>query len=555
LNFSKVAGGQLTFPQAVLGLPPYIRPQGFFIEDAMIDKKFPSPEDIQKEFEDFVKNRFGGTVQVFSHAASANEEKKATEEEPKTSKVKGLTFNYKPRQIKQHLDRYVIGQDEAKKALSIAVCDHYNQVFKTRDASIDQSDYAKQNVLILGPTGVGKTYLVKHIAKLIGVPFVKADATRFSETGYVGANVDDLIRDLVSQADGDISLAQYGIVYLDEADKLASSSDFRGKDVTGRGVQSGLLKLMEETEVDLSSGNDMRSQMQAFMEFQQKGSMSSKVINTKHILFIVSGAFSGLEESINKRLNQSGIGFSASQERLDREDDVLNEVTTQDLVDYGFEPEFVGRLPVRVACHHLSTEHLFSILKNSEGSIIRQYKDAFGAYNIDASFTDEALRAISEHAYSQKTGARSLMTVCENALREYKYELPSTQISQLVIDRSHIENPRSELQKILSDKSLVSDQKIRGAIRDFEADFAKEFGMKIRFNPTAEAALVSIFEKDDTDIKEYCGKLLQSYEHGLKLIQQNTGQDTFTFAEDVVHDPRGTLERLIRDSYGYTGKD
>ena len=190
-----------------------------------------------------------------------------------------LKFDLKPKEVKQYLDRYVIKQDDAKKALAIAVCDHYNHVREVHEnPKVADTDYSKQNVVMLGPTGVGKTYLIRHIAKLIGVPFVKADATRFSETGYVGANVDDMIRDLVTQADDDIELAQYGIIYLDEVDKIATPPNIIGRDVSGRGVQIGLLKLMEETEVDLRAGYDAASQMQAMMEFQQKGKVEKRII-------------------------------------------------------------------------------------------------------------------------------------------------------------------------------------------------------------------------------------------------------------------------------------
>ncbi len=214
-----------------------------------------------------------------------------------------LGFDLIPRQIKEHLDRFVIRQDEAKKALAIAVCDHYHHArYRLRLAGTDPEaakrvEFAKQNVIIVGPTGVGKTYLVKHIADLIGVPFVKADATKFSETGYVGGDVDDLVRELVRRADGDVELAQYGIIYLDEIDKIATASNVSGRDVSGRGVQTTLLKLMEETEVPVRNPQDMQSQMQAMFEMSRTGKSTRETINTRHILFIVSGAFSGLEKN------------------------------------------------------------------------------------------------------------------------------------------------------------------------------------------------------------------------------------------------------------------
>ena len=524
----------------------------------MTDKKIPSPEEIQKEFEDFVKDRFGGNVQVLSHPITQQE--KPVDQESSEAFEPGevdpmelvKNFNYRPKDIKAYLDRYVIKQDEAKKAIAIAVCDHYNHVrmsLENKDADIE--NYSKQNVLILGATGVGKTYLIKHIAKLIGVPFVKADATRFTETGYVGANVEDLVRDLVSQANGDIKLAQYGIVYLDEADKLAAATGMQrgGKDISGRGVQTSLLKLMEETEIDLTAGNDMRAQMQAFMEFQQKGKMSTKKVNTKHILFIVSGAFTGIDDIIKERLNQKDIGFSASQDRVLENEDLLMHASTEDFVEYGFEPEFVGRLPIRVACQNLKQEDLYHILKNSEGSIVRQYELAFKAYGIKASFSDEALNKIAEYAFAQKTGARALMTVCEKALRDYKFELPSTGIHSLSITEKVIESPRTELDRLLSDPKYKKHLAHLQGITAFEEHFYNAFDMDIEFTDEAGESICKKSDETGKDSFTICAELLASYEHGLKLIQQNTNQQKFTLDVDVVSNPKGTLEKMIRESY------
>ena len=276
-----------------------------------------------------------------------------------------MKFDLKPKDIKKYLDRYVIKQDDAKKALAIAVCDHYNHVRECHEnPEAADTDYSKQNIVMLGPTGIGKTYLIRHIAKLIGVPFVKADATRFSETGYVGANVDDLIRELLSQADDNLELAQYGIIYLDEADKIATPPNIIGRDVSGRGVQIGLLKLMEETEVDLRAGNDVASQMRAVMEFQKRGKVEKEVINTRHILFIISGAFTSMEKIIKKRMHQSRIGFSADvASQKDEAAEYLEHVTPKDFIDFGFEPEFIGRLPVHVICNELAVDDLLYILK------------------------------------------------------------------------------------------------------------------------------------------------------------------------------------------------
>src|SRR5204863_712264 len=240
------------------------------------------------------------------------------EPEDKAEKIDNqeFEFNFLPRDIKAHLDRFVIKQEEAKKVLAIAVCDHYNhakylrQLEKENPKQAEQLEYTKQNVILVGPTGVGKTYLIKHIADLIKVPFVKADATKFSETGYVGGEVEDLVRELVRRANGEIKRAQYGIIYIDEIGKIAAAPNLSGRDVSGRGVQTNLLKLMEETDVPARAPNDIAGQMQAMMDFMQPNRKKQpSTINTKHILFVVSGAFSGLEKLVQKRLREAAIGF------------------------------------------------------------------------------------------------------------------------------------------------------------------------------------------------------------------------------------------------------
>ena len=267
-------------------------------------------------------------------------------------------FNFKPKEIKDYLDRFVIGQDDTKKALSIAICDHYNHL-KISEKNIDVN-YQKQNLLILGPTGVGKTYLVRLISDLIGVPFIKVDATRFSEIGYMGANVDDVIRDLVQKAGGNRELASKGIVYVDEVDKLASRQSYGNRDVSGRGVQFGFLRLLENTDVDINASHDMTSQFKTFMNFQ-KGKDEKEVVNTKNILFIFSGAFHGLEDIINARLSKKFIGLHSDRRNEDITE-VFRKLKTVDLVDFGFEHEFVGRLPIRVSCESLGEMELYEFL-------------------------------------------------------------------------------------------------------------------------------------------------------------------------------------------------
>ena len=525
----------------------------------MSEKKPPNPEEIQKEFEDFVKQRFGGQVQVFSHAMSGDKPlEEAAFPEASEEKAFSIDFDMKPKDVKKYLDKYVIRQDDAKRALSIAICDHYNHVKmchkkKMEDASY-KVDYAKQNVMVLGPTGVGKTYMIRKIADLIGVPFIKADATRFSETGYVGSNVDDLIRDLVNQADGNIEKAQYGIVYLDEIDKLAGNGQGHGRDVTGRGVQFGLLKLMEETEVDLKAGNDMQSQIQAMMDLQ-KGNNRKRVVNTGNILFIVSGAFTGLEEIIKKRLKTNAIGFRnvaglSKEEEKDLENDrYLAKATTQDLIDFGFEPEFIGRLPVQVACHHLGSKDLFKILTESKGSIIYQYKRAFDAYGIKATFSDEALLAIAKKASLHKTGARALMTECEELLRDFKFELPSSHVEDFLVDEACVLDPEAYLKNLLAqpnNKILNSQLK---SVLAFEEEFENTHGIKIRFTQEAAESIAAKATATSESVEGICRGALASYDHGLKLVQQSTGKAEFELGVEVLESPKKLLERLISEAF------
>src|SRR5436190_22225776 len=246
----------------------------------------PTPEEFQRQLQELMRQHFQSGPSIFARAAAA--QGKEPEETP-AAPQDDFQFDYKPRDVKAYLDRFVIQQDEAKKVLSVALCDHYHHVRLALNGK-DQANYAKQNVILLGPTGVGKTYLVRSIADLIGVPFVKADATKFSETGYVGGDVEDLVRDLVRRANGDIKRAQYGIIYIDEIDKIAAAQNLSGRDVSGRGVQTNLLKLMEETEVPVRSQQDIAGQVQALMEMTQLGKKSPTAINTKHSLFSVSGA-------------------------------------------------------------------------------------------------------------------------------------------------------------------------------------------------------------------------------------------------------------------------
>jgi len=462
------------------------------------------------------------------------------------------SFSLKPREIRDHLDRFVIQQAEAKKVLSVAICDHYNHIREClANPELRERDYAKQNILLLGPTGVGKTYLMRCIARLIGVPFVKADATKFSETGYVGGDVEDLVRDLVKAADGDTELAQYGIVYIDEIDKIATASGTSGgRDVSGRGVQINLLKLMEETDVNLQSQNDLAGQMQALMDLQRSGRPRKRTINTRHILFIVSGAFDKLAEQVKRRVQSSLIGFaSAGKERPAHDSEFLRLAQSRDIIDYGMEPEFVGRLPVRVACQALTPPDLEKILLTSEGSILAQYRADFAGYGIDFEITPDAVSEIARRAHEENTGARGLMTVLERVFRNFKFELPSTGLKSFRVDAATVATPNDTLHTMLRENALKQNDVLRAEIVAFAQRFQQEFGYELVFDESAVLALIEESLATDKTIRALCENKFRDFQHGLKLLVREGDVAQFTITRSVVENPGKAISQWVVDRF------
>lgn len=524
------------------------------------DKDIPDPDELQKMLKDMFGKLGGGVAMPFPGFSHGEDDSEAEPSDPDHVEIKHadavFDFNYKPRDIKSHLDRFVIRQDEAKKALSIAVCDHYNHAKYMRSLEQEHGkipeniEYQKQNVIVVGPTGVGKTYLIKHIAEMIGVPFVKADATKFSETGYVGGDVDDLVRELVQKADGDIELAEYGIIYIDEIDKLASSGgNTMGRDVSGRGVQTTLLKLMEETEVAARNPNDMKSQMMAMMDFQNGRSSGKDTINTRHILFIVSGAFSGLEKVIKKRLRSGQIGFGAEVAENPLDEELFGQISTQDFIDFGFEAEFIGRLPVRVVCEKLEAKDFVNIMKNSEGSLLRQYEREFAAYGIQAKFDDSAIERIAERAETENTGARALMTVCEGLLRDFKFELPGTAVSEICIDADLIDKRDAVLEKYRELGKRVDVAKAREEADLYARDFHQKHGIRISFADEAVKLLGEQAAEQARSVLQICQQRFKDFQFGLKLIEKNTGVGEFDLGEEAVKDADKFLSERVVQSY------
>ncbi|MBU4034408.1 MAG: AAA family ATPase [Proteobacteria bacterium] len=578
------------------------------------DTSLPNQKELEKEIGEYLTKKYGKKVKIVSSGLLPMAQSEEGETPPPgAGNAAVFHFDTNPEELIAYLDEYVVRQDEAKAILATKICTHFNRISyalaKPRQARRNMGQI-KSNVLLMGPTGVGKTFLIKLIAQHLGVPFIKGDATKFSETGYVGGDVEDMVRDLVREADGDIERAQYGIIYLDEIDKIAASPLRIGADVSRSGVQRTLLKPMEETEIELKVPHDPVSQIEAIEQYRATGKRERHLVNTKNILFIMSGAFAGLEDIIKKRVQQQSMGFESSVSSVKTGGRFLKQVKAEDLVEFGFESEFVGRLPVIAVLDELSEDDFFEILTNPNSSVVVAKKQDFRVYGIHLQFEDAALREIAKLATLERTGARGLVSVMEKILLHYEKKLPSTSIRYLVVDVEMVRSPAPVLERLLGDAEVQAQHRTRfgelqaleyerltdfilnrmgnyledhqvlttpkrlqlmakesqdqdvdprdvcdtfirlvQAIHASEAEISEKCGIRVTFSEEAVDQLLTREPRSPENIRSSCAKILQAMEYGLRLMGQKKGITKVVVPKEGVDMPERYINTLVGKTF------
>ena len=576
----------------------------------IINEKIPNPKEIEKEIGEFLNKKYGDQVKMIAPIVMPHADDSETDDFSHKKK-NPINFDLKPEDLIAYLDQFIIKQDLAKQILSTKVCTHFNRIrYQKSDKgeSLNLSGGIKNNVLMLGPTGVGKTYIIKLIANKLGVPFVKGDATKFSETGYVGGDVEDLVRDLVRESDNDLERAEHGIIYIDEIDKIASSGNLIGADVSRAGVQRALLKPMEETDVELKVPHDPISMIQEVEQFRKTGKREKRSINTKNILFIMSGAFGGLDDIIKKRTSTQKIGFGSPAKASQSTSRMIKQVKAEDLINYGFESEFVGRLPVKAVFERLKEKDLLKILQAPNNPVLLNKKIDFATYGITIKFSNDALELLAKRAYEENTGARGLVSVIEQVLIPFETKLPSTNIKRFPVTVAVIENPEHNLSKWLTEKTdshrletfnaimrenkqaiimylnnnrgiithqhalplsayridKISDyycnnvteignavKKIKSfydKIKKIELDFYSKHDINIVLEEDAVDAILHQLASG-IDIKNVYKKISDDFEYGFKLIREKTQRNRFFLSEKALTNPENFLNHIIKTEF------
>ena len=580
--------------------------------------RVPSQQELEKELGDYLSKKYGNRVKIISPFLVPKKDEEGGREQAGDGEDSLPLYDGLPEELESYLDGFVVKQDQVKAVLATKICTHFNRIKFNRSKSSKIGvggkrgigvGMIKNNVLLIGPTGVGKTYIIKLIAQKLGVPFVKGDATKFSETGYVGGDVEDLIRDLVYEAGENIELAENGIIYVDEIDKISSSRNMIGHDVSRTGVQRALLKPMEETDIDLKVPHDPISQIQAIEHYRRTGKREKRVVNTKNILFIMSGAFGDLTEIITERLQSQGIGFEADVRPAEVPWEILKEVRAQDLIEFGFESEFVGRLPVVVVFDELKKEDLVKILENPNNPIIISKRLDFRSYGIDIVFESEALEMIAEMAAEEKTGARGLVSAIEKVMIPFEKRLPSTKIKKFLVSKEVVLDPEGQIEYLLenSDSDEVNrrfkeqKEKERADIRKYLSDRASDFvgktgvvlyekrmdliaelyianvcdidtaledftfmveqvrseedslkdklDIEISFEEGFIDEIISLAIKTDQEPGPLTFELAKKLEYGLRLVKDRSDVESFTLNQEAVTDTENFINSLIKSTY------